>query len=238
MDRKGVIMVNEKGPCTGKGLEKKPTVDNQQSAEEHSSEVPTTVCFSKIPAKKIQFPQHQARVRLLIEEEETLKEQLEPVKAERLAKILMLTWKKKLNIVKFNDLRKYFELPDDYVLSIVPKYPELFRVSDYNARKNSLEIQLVSWNPSSVISVVERRAEQMIQKTGQKLMPMFEYRISEGDNSLQAEKFNKFQEAPYISPYFDCEDLEEGSEQHEKRTVGVIHELLSLTMWINKILQY
>ncbi|GLJ26722.1 hypothetical protein SUGI_0520590 [Cryptomeria japonica] len=171
------------------------------------------------------------RVRLLIEEEETLKEQLEPVMAERLAKIIMLTWKKKLNIVKFNDLRKYFELPDDYVLSIVPKYPELFRVSDYNARKNSLEIQLVSWNPSLAVSVVERRAEQMMQKTGQKLVPMFEYRISEGDDSLQAEKFNKFQEAPYISPYSYCEDLEEGSEQHEKRTVGVIHELLSLTMW-------
>lgn len=171
------------------------------------------------------------RARLLIEEEEDLKEHLELVMAERLAKILMLTWKKKLNIVKFNDLRKYFGLPDDYVLSIVPKYPELFRVIDYNAKRNSLEIQLASWNPSLALSVLERSAEQVMQKTGQHLAPMFENKASESDDSLQAEKFNKFQKIPYISPYADCEDLEEGSEQYEKRTIGVIHELLSLTMW-------
>lgn len=167
---------------------------------------------------------------LLIEEEEAVKEQQEPALAERLAKILMLTCRRRLNLLKFNELRKSFGLPDDYVLSIVLKYPEQFKVNDYNGKRKNLEIELVSWNPSLAVSVVERKAEERAKLTGGKPVPLFENWLPESWKK-SVERFNKFQEIPYISPYAHGEGLEEGSEQLEKRAVGVIHELLSLTLW-------
>eukprot|EP01018_Ginkgo_biloba_P023917 Gb_23597 [translate_table: standard] len=170
------------------------------------------------------------RVLLLIEEEETVKQQQEPVLAEKLAKLLMLSSHRKMNVVKFNELRKSFGFPDDYLLSIVAKYPELFRVIDYNGKRSTVAIELVSWNPSLAISTIERRAGVISQGTGQTPVPSFESRLPPSWKKSE-EKFMKFKEIPYISPYADGKDLEVGPEESEKRTVGVIHELLSLTLW-------
>ncbi|GLJ26728.1 hypothetical protein SUGI_0520710 [Cryptomeria japonica] len=57
MDRKGVIIVNEKEPCTGKGL-----IETGGGRSTISSRTFFNgVRFSKIPAEKIQLPRHQAR---------------------------------------------------------------------------------------------------------------------------------------------------------------------------------
>jgi len=45
------------------------------------------------------------------------------------------------------------------------------------------------------------------------------------------ERFREFDEIPYISPYSDPRGLVEGSKEMEKRNVGLVHELLSLTLW-------
>lgn len=188
-------------------------------------------CFFEIYTQDMEiWCKFTKKMNLLIEEEEAVKEQQEPALAERLAKILMLTCRRRLNILKFNDLRKSFGLPDDYVLSIVLKYPEQFRVNDYNGKRNNLEIELLSWNPSLAVSVIDRKAGERAKLTGEKPVPVFENWLPESWKT-SVERFNKFQEVPYISPYFQGEDLEEGSEQLEKRVVGVIHELLSLTLW-------
>ncbi|KAJ0085862.1 hypothetical protein Patl1_08008 [Pistacia atlantica] len=45
------------------------------------------------------------------------------------------------------------------------------------------------------------------------------------------ERFLEFNSTPYISPYSDPQGLQEGSKEMEKRIVGLVHELLSLTLW-------
>lgn len=188
-------------------------------------------CFFEIYTQDFEvWCKFTKKMNLLIEEEEAVKEQQEPALAERLAKILMLTGRRRLNVLKFNDLRKSFGLPNDYVLSIVLKYPEQFKVNDYNGKRNNLEIELVSWNPSLAVSVIERKAEERAKLTGEKPVPVFESWLPESWK-ISVDRFNKFQEIPYISPYASGEGLEEGSDQLEKRVVGVIHELLSLTLW-------
>lgn len=188
-------------------------------------------CFFEIYTQDFEvWCKFTKKMNLLIEEEEAVKEQQEPALAERLAKILMLTGRRRLNVLKFNDLRKSFGLPNDYVLSIVLKYPEQFKVNDYNGKRNNLEIELVSWNPILAVSVIERKAEERAKLTGEKPVPVFESWLPESWK-ISVERFNKFQEIPYISPYASGEGLEEGSDQLEKRVVGVIHELLSLTLW-------
>ncbi|GLT69924.1 hypothetical protein SLA2020_420330 [Shorea laevis] len=87
-----------------------------------------------------------------------------------------------------------------------------------------MEIELVSWNPDLAVSKIEASA----QKQGSQ--PCFSCSLpSTWVKSL--ERFHKFNAAPYISPYLDPRGLAEGSEEMEKRTVGLVHEFLSLTLW-------
>lgn len=164
------------------------------------------------------------RMMFLVEEEEAVKDMQEPVFVERLAKLLMMSLNHRLNVVKLNEIKRNFGFPDDYLIRIVPKYSDLFQVVNYSGRRSSMEIELVSWNPDLAVSKIEAS----VQKQGSQ--PCFSCSLpSTWVKSL--ERFHKFNAAPYISPYLDPRGLAEGSEEMEKRTVGLVHEFLSLTLW-------
>ncbi|KAJ1424994.1 Plant organelle RNA recognition domain [Sesbania bispinosa] len=93
-----------------------------------------------------------------------------------------------------HELKRNFGFPDDYLIRIVPKYPDLFRIVNESGRRSSMVVELVNWNPEFAVSAVEALA----RKHGTK-------------------------------PCFSC--LVEGSKEMEKRNVGLVHELLSLTLW-------
>lgn len=164
------------------------------------------------------------RMMNLVEEEESVKDMQESVYVERLTKLLMMSMNQRINIVKLNELKRSFGFPDDYVIRIVPKYPDMFRLVNYSGRKSSMEIELLSWNRDLEISEVEASA----RKQGSE--PCFSCSLpSTWEKSW--ERFNDFNATPYISPYRGRISLEEGSKEMEKRTVGIVHELLSLTLW-------
>lgn len=160
----------------------------------------------------------------LVEEEESVKEEQEHVFVERLAKILMMSSNQRLSVVKLDELKRNFGFPDDYLIRIIPKYPEIFRLVNYSGRKSSLEIELTSWNPKLAISHIE------IVARDQNTEPCFSCSLPlTWEKSW--ERFNKFNSTPYVSPYTDSSGLVEGSSEKEKRTVALVHELLSLTLW-------
>ncbi|KAL5994848.1 hypothetical protein ACLOJK_024905 [Asimina triloba] len=165
------------------------------------------------------------RMMALVEEEESVKDGLEPVLVEKLAKLLMMSSNKRLNVIKLNELKRSFGLPDDYLVWILPKYPEMFRTVNWGIGKRStMDIELVSWQPNFAISKVEASAR------GRNTEPRFEcFLPSSWEKSW--DRFLKFNETPYISPYSNGRCLEEGPMETEKRVVGVVHELLSLTLW-------
>ncbi|KAJ4844115.1 hypothetical protein Tsubulata_028150 [Turnera subulata] len=165
------------------------------------------------------------RVMSLVEEEECVKEMQEPFFAQRLAKLLMMSVNQRLNVVKFNELKRNFGFPDDYLIRIIPKYPDMFRIINHSGRRSSMEIELVSWMPDLAISAVEALAK----KQGSE--PCFACALpSTWVKSL--ERFREFNATtPYISPYVDPRRFLAGSPEMEKRTVGLVHELLSLTLW-------
>ncbi|KAK9129058.1 hypothetical protein Syun_017855 [Stephania yunnanensis] len=134
------------------------------------------------------------RMLALVDEEERVKDSQESVLVNKLAKLLMMSSNCRLNVVKFNELKKSLGFPDDYMLRIVAKYPELFRVVNCGTRRGSMEIELVDWVKSW-------------------------------------ERFREFNETPYVSPYADARQFGEESMEMEKRAVGLVHELLSLTLW-------
>ncbi|PHT78631.1 hypothetical protein T459_16683 [Capsicum annuum] len=118
------------------------------------------------------------RMVFLTQEEKDVKDMPEGLCADRLAKLLMMCHDNRLNVVKLNELRKIFGFPDNFLLRIVPKYSEIFRVVNHTVRQSSMEIELTDWNPN-----------------------------------------------------LGLDGLVEGSKGMDKRTVGLVHELLSLTLW-------
>ncbi|KAG4157572.1 hypothetical protein ERO13_D02G070350v2 [Gossypium hirsutum] len=160
----------------------------------------------------------------LVEEEELVKDMQEPVFVQKLAKLLMMSVNQRLNVTKLNELKHSFGFPDDYIIRILPKHPEMFRLVNNGWRKSSMEIELLAWNPDLAVSAVEASA----QKQG--IEPCFSCSLpSTWIKSWQ--RFEEFNAIPYISPFLNPRGLEEGSKEMEKRIVGLVHELLSLTLW-------
>ncbi|KAI0528603.1 hypothetical protein KFK09_001145 [Dendrobium nobile] len=163
------------------------------------------------------------RMEALVDEEESIKMAQEPVMARRLAKLLMLSRDRRINAVKLTELKRSLGLPDDYVVRVLAKYPELFRVTNRFGRRNSMEIELIRWDPELAVSAVETAAIQRGEE------PRFVCSLPRTWLKTR-ENFEEFnQGTPYISPY--SEVWSDDWEESEKRTVGAVHEILSLTLW-------
>ncbi|KAK9086545.1 hypothetical protein Syun_028939 [Stephania yunnanensis] len=93
-------------------------------------------------------------------------------------------------------------------------------------------LELVSWNDEFGKSVIERRAEEESRLTGVSIRPAFDWRLPSGFfiKKEMREWVRDWMELPYVSPYADASHLDQASPEMEKRTVGVLHELLSLSL--------
>ncbi|VFQ85117.1 unnamed protein product [Cuscuta campestris] len=177
-------------------------------------------CFEVFLEKDEYHCQLTKRMVALVEEEEAVKDVQEPVMAQRLAKLLMMSRDKRLNVTKLNELKRNFGFPDDYLLRVVPNYNHLFRAVNHTGRRSSMEIELTSWNHAFATSAVERVA----QEGGHE--PRFSFSLPE-NWAKSWERFQEFNSTPYISPYLELKE----SVDMDKRTVGLVHELLSLSLW-------
>lgn len=164
------------------------------------------------------------RMMYLVDEEESVKIMQEPVFVERLAKLLMMSTNQRLNVMKVNELKRNFGFPDDYMLRIVAKHGDMFRVVNHSGRKSSMELELISWDPDLAVSAIEAS----VHRDGSE--PCFSCSLP-SSWVKSWERFHEFNSTPYISPYVDPRGLTEGSKEMEKRTVGLVHEILSLTLW-------
>ncbi|KAG8388115.1 hypothetical protein BUALT_Bualt02G0092200 [Buddleja alternifolia] len=181
-------------------------------------------CFEMYRVNDEYFCQLTKRMKFLVEEEESIKDLQEPVFVERLAKLLMMSKNQRLNVLKINELKRNFGFPDDYLLRIVPKYSHMFRVVNYTGRRSSMDIELTSWNPDFAVSTTEKLAKKEGREIG--------FSCSLPSTWIKSwERFREFNSTPYISPYAELNGLMEGSIEMDKRTVAMVHELLSLTLW-------
>lgn len=220
---KNIILRCPNQVASVKFLQKKfKTLDLQGKAMNWLKKYPC--CFEVFLENNEYYCQLTKRMMFLVDEEESVKDTQEPVFAERLAKLLMMSSDQRLNVMKLNELKRNFGFPDDYLLRIVPKYDQIFRVVNHTGRRSSMEIELISWNPELAVSAIERVAE----KDGHK--PRFSCSLP-ASWVKSWERFQEFNSTPYISPYLEPKGLVEGSMEMDKRTVGLVHELLSLTLW-------
>ncbi|XP_043722892.1 protein WHAT'S THIS FACTOR 9, mitochondrial-like [Telopea speciosissima] len=155
--------------------------------------------------------------------------------ADRLLKLLMLTRVNKLPLHVIDRLRWDLGLPHDYVRSLVPEYPDYFQVtsvtSDTSPGSEVLALELVCWIDELAVSTMEKRAMAKADPPYRKGMPLtFPLQFSRSfDMEKKVKKWvDEWQKLPYISPYENALHLQPKSDQAEKWTVAVLHELLHL----------
>ncbi|KAK4750002.1 hypothetical protein SAY87_027451 [Trapa incisa] len=153
---------------------------------------------------------------------------------DRLAKVLMLTRSMKLPLNIIDELKWDLGLPHDYVTSLLCDYPDYFDVcnmKDQSTGKEFLCLELVSWKDELAVSeLVRRERESDDSREGRGVHIRYSMKFPKGF-ALQkriSDWVEKWQGLPYISPYEDAFHLAPSSDQAEKYTVAVLHELLWL----------
>ncbi|XP_059313539.1 protein WHAT'S THIS FACTOR 9, mitochondrial-like [Lycium ferocissimum] len=154
--------------------------------------------------------------------------------AERLVKLLMLTRAKRLPFYVIERFKFDLGLPHDYLLSFLPEFPEYFQICQMGFKDcNGCEVfglELVKWRRDLAVSVMEKRVKSENFEGGKRVHIRYSMNLPRGFD-LQKKVKNwaeELQNLPYISPYEDAFHLAPNSDQAEKWTVGIIHELLSL----------
>ncbi|KAI3509315.1 hypothetical protein L1887_24507 [Cichorium endivia] len=152
--------------------------------------------------------------------------------AERLAKLLMLTRAKKLPLDIIELLRFDLGLPHDFILTLLPEFPEYFQICNigHNSKGNQVfGLELVSWRDNLATSMLQKKATE--ENSGIPKIPLkFSINLPKGFDLEKKVRIwvHEWQNLPYISPYEDAFFLSPNSDQAEKWTVAVLHELMHL----------
>ncbi|VVB06691.1 unnamed protein product [Arabis nemorensis] len=191
------------------------------------------IYYDRIKPKSdlVQFVRPTTRLRAFLDEEQRIYAENEPLIVSKLCKLLMMAKDKVINADKLVHAKREFGFPNDFLVKLVRKYPNYFRLNGLPEEGQSF-LELVDWNPEFAKSTIELRAEEETRKTGVRIRPNFDVKLPSGfflRNEMR-EWTRDWLEQDYISPYEDVSHLDQASKEMEKRTVGVLHELLSLSL--------
>lgn len=159
-------------------------------------------------------------LRLYDEEQHILRESL-PDTIVRLRKLLMLsTATRSLPLHVIDQLRFDLGLPTDYKITILPHYPQFFRIHRVPDDER-VWLGLVNWEDSLAVPELRRDNPENLE---------FPNRFTRGFGMKRRwlEWLSEWQKLPYISPYEYTPDIDPRTDISEKRNVGVFHELLHL----------
>lgn len=180
----------------------------------------------------VTFLRASDRLNRFLEEEKMIYAENEPLIIGKLCKLLMMAKDRVISADKLVEVKREFGFPNDFLVTLVPKYPEYFRLYGEPGEGRSF-LELVHWNEEFGKSVIEKRAEGESRLLGFKVRPEFVWKLPRGFflKKEMREWVSDWMELPYISPYEDVSHLDPASPEMEKRTVGVFHELLSLSVY-------
>lgn len=145
----------------------------------------------------------------------------------------MLAGATKLPLYLIDRLKWDLGLPHNFVCSLLADYPDCFQVCDVedaSTGRTELALELVSWREELAVSELEKKAMNC-HPSGKKAkriaFPMCFPKGFELEKRVK-DWVEEWQCLPYISPYENGFHLSPNSDQAEKWTVGVLHELLWL----------
>ncbi|KAJ0241087.1 F143 protein [Hirschfeldia incana] len=146
--------------------------------------------------------------------------------ADRLLKLLMINRINKIPLEILDLLKWDLGLPRDYAETVVPEFPDYFRVVKSKLRGCSGELELVCWSKEHSVSVLEKKAKDYTKGS-----PIaFPMKFSNGfvvDKKMRR-WIDDWQKLPYISPYENALHLSATSDESDKWAAAVLHEVLNL----------
>ncbi|KAL8229046.1 hypothetical protein R6Q57_013946 [Mikania cordata] len=136
--------------------------------------------------------------------------------AERLTKLLMLTRAGKLSLNIIDSIRFDLGLPHDFILTLLAEFPDYFQICNMG---DDFGLELVTWRDDLATSVLQKRSTEK-----------FPINLPKGFDLEKKVRIwmHEWQNLAYISPYEDAFFLSPNSDQAEKYTVAVLHELMHL----------
>ncbi|XP_074307030.1 protein WHAT'S THIS FACTOR 9, mitochondrial [Silene latifolia] len=155
---------------------------------------------------------------------------------EKLSRVLMMLKSRSVPLQFLYRLRYDLGLPDKFEKLVVEKFPDSVRVE--KGCNGLLCLSLVEWRDEFAVSCLERKCEvgghggdyrEFRRGETGVAFPM-SFPRSYGSQKKVKAWMSEFQKLHYISPYEDCTRLDPVSDLMEKRCVGLLHELLSLTI--------
>ncbi|XP_062203219.1 protein ROOT PRIMORDIUM DEFECTIVE 1-like [Phragmites australis] len=171
----------------------------------------------------------QKMVDLIAEEDAVIRENETDI-VQRLKKLLMISTKGTLNMHALWLIRRELGLPDDYRSSILPNHQHDLCLESPDT------LSLVSWDEELAVAKVEEwREKEYTEKWLAESETKYAFPIN-FPTGFKIEKgfrvkLKNWQRLPYTKPY-EKNDLHpiHNVERLEKRIVGILHELLSLTV--------
>ncbi|GMP39378.1 hypothetical protein CsSME_00010238 [Camellia sinensis var. sinensis] len=154
--------------------------------------------------------------------------------AERLAKLLMIAGARKLPLNVVDEFKFDLGLPHNYILTLLPEFPDYFQVCSMDCKDSNgseiLGLELISWRDDLAVSKLETRAMNLNYGFRRGMRISFPLELPRGFDLEKKVRdwVDDWQNLPYISPYEDAFHLSPNSDQAEKWTVAVLHELLHL----------
>lgn len=173
---------------------------------------------------------------LLDSQEQSIHQNCETDTVEKLCKVLMMMKTRTVPLQSLYPLKYDLGLPDNFDKVLVPKYPDHFRF--VKASNGIVCLRLAEWREEFAVTGLEKSNENRKSsdeykqfKRGQTALA-FPMSFPRGYGAQKKVKawMEEFQKLPYISPYEDSRRIDPNSELMEKRVVGVLHEMLSLTI--------
>lgn len=173
---------------------------------------------------------------LLDSQEQSIHQVYEGDTVERLSRVLMMMKSRTIPLQSLHPLKWDLGLPSNFEKSLIPKYPAHFKF--VKAVNGEACLRLVQWREEFAASELERSNESDRTsheyrqfKKGQPALS-FPMKFPRGYGAQKKVRawMEEFHKLPYISPYEDSRHIDPNSELMEKRAVGVLHELLSLTI--------
>ncbi|EYU33769.1 hypothetical protein MIMGU_mgv1a019812mg [Erythranthe guttata] len=167
--------------------------------------------------------------------------QMEPVLVRNLKKLLMLSVDCRLPLETIQSIATELGLPSDFKNSLILKYPQFFRLDEFNGR---VYLHLENWDSSLAVTAREEmlppisdaqlKRGKKISKDGNFSGPFafrLKYPIGFRPNVSYLEEVQRWQKMEFPSPYLNARRFEAAADpKARKRAVAVLHELLSLTM--------
>ncbi|XP_050209755.1 protein WHAT'S THIS FACTOR 9, mitochondrial [Mercurialis annua] len=163
--------------------------------------------------------------------------------SDRVLKLLMISRIDKIPLKILDFVKFELGLPPDLVKTLVPEFPDCFRVignGDIDNYANLLSgsgsdlcLELVCWSNELACSCMEKKAasDKIDYKKGMPLaFPMQFSKGFEMDKHLK-KWLNDWQKLPYISPYENATHLGSSTDESDKWAVSVLHEVLNLFVW-------